>query len=674
MRQLRRFKTTSYYDRQDGANTFHGKYRPDINGLRAIAVVAVIVNHFDRTVLPLGYLGVDIFFVISGFVITSSIYHRPEGGLIAFWLAFYSRRFKRLFPALGACVLITSIMVCLVDPHPVASLRTGLSALFGLSNLHMYRQAIDYFGSRADLNAFTQTWSLGLEEQFYLVFPIAIWATGYLSASVRASKALIAVLGIASAASLIFYDFSAARSQPAAFFLLPSRLWELGAGVLLFSVTAPDSVISRLARLIPSSIVLSLLVALLFLKVDTDVLATIVVVALCAVLIAGLCPGTTTYEILTRPVMSYLGAISYSLYLWHWSVICLSRWTVGLSWWLAPFQFALMLAFAAISHNVLEAPLRRAQWSRSAARSCFYGVISVSGLALTLLVLQGPAHELLFLGAKPASTALAPPSLANAAPAKGTLLLVGDSHAGHFIGVMRDVSAQFNLRPVVISKGATPFPDVPIASPTGGLTFEKSRLRTADMERRVDQSLAGLNPDETNLIVLSSFYRFYFEAGPGKRKSEVKTHYDLMGQPISVQQALDNWLDRLKAFAADNRALNMIIILSTPEMPDILDQAICRVEWFRPHRSDKCDIQVDRREVVGMLAKLKARIVEAVAVFPNVAVFDPMPALCPEEQSFCLSQDGDDRLFADENHLTVAGARRVGAAFSDFLLKQGVLR
>jgi peptidoglycan/LPS O-acetylase OafA/YrhL len=658
----------------DDANTFHGKYRPDINGLRAIAVVAVVLNHFDRTVLPLGYLGVDIFFVISGFVITSSIYHRPEGSLFEFWLAFFSRRFKRLFPALGACVLITSILVCLVDPYPVESLRTGLSSLFGLSNLHMYRQAIDYFGSRADLNAFTQTWSLGVEEQFYLVFPIAIWATGFLRASVRASKPLITVLSVASLASLAFYVFSAARNQPAAFFLLPSRLWELGVGVVLFCVTGPNALMSRLARLMPSSLALSLLVALLFLKVENDVVATIVLVVLCAILIAGLCPRTTTYEILTRPMMSYLGAISYSLYLWHWTVICLSRWTVGLSWWLAPFQFALMLALAAASYHVLEAPLRRAQWSRSRARSFFYGLMSVSGAALTVLVLQGPAHEFFFLGAKPTEAALAPPSVAASAPAKGTILLVGDSHAGHFISMIRDVSVRFNLRPVVISKGATPFPDIPISSPTGGLTYEKSRLRTVDMERRVDRLLADLNPDETNLIVISSFYRYYFEAGSGKRKSEVKTHYDSMGRPISMQQALDNWLDRLKAFAADNRTLNMIIILSTPEMPDIFDQALCNEEWFRPYRSDKCNVQVDRREMAAALAKLNSRIVETVASSPNVAVFDPLPALCPEGQVVCLSQDVDHRLFADEDHLTVAGARRVAAAFSDFLLNQGLVR
>ena len=304
---------------KDDSTSRQRNYRPDIDGLRALAIGAVILNHFDRALLPLGYLGVDIFFVISGFVITSSIYHRDGGGLVQFWSAFYARRFKRLFPALAACVLITSILICLVDPAPVASLRTGLSSLFGLSNLYLLKQATDYFGTWADLNAFTHTWSLGVEEQFYLVFPLAVWATGFRRASAHTSSAFITVVGVASVTSLVFYIVIAAKSQPLSFFLLPSRLWELGVGVLLFSASRPGSVILRLAQVIPSSLVLAGLAALLFLPADAEVPTTIAAVGLSAVLIAGLRPGTGAYRLLTLPPMSYLGKISYSLYLWHWA-------------------------------------------------------------------------------------------------------------------------------------------------------------------------------------------------------------------------------------------------------------------------------------------------------------------------------------------------------------------
>ena len=107
------------------------KYRPEIDGLRAFAVVAVIINHFDKKLLPGGYLGVDIFFVISGFVITSSLYLRKSQNIWDFFIGFYERRIKRLIPALLIMVLIASILICFFNPEPQLNLRTGISSLFG---------------------------------------------------------------------------------------------------------------------------------------------------------------------------------------------------------------------------------------------------------------------------------------------------------------------------------------------------------------------------------------------------------------------------------------------------------------------------------------------------------------------------------------------------------------
>ena len=142
------------------------RYRPEIDGLRAFAVIAVIINHFNKEILPNGYLGVDIFFVISGFVITSSLYQRPSKNFKDFISGFYERRIKRLVPALSVFVLITSIAICLFNPHPVVSLQTGLTSLFGLSNLYLLKGSTQYFAQSTELNVFTHTWSLGVEEQF----------------------------------------------------------------------------------------------------------------------------------------------------------------------------------------------------------------------------------------------------------------------------------------------------------------------------------------------------------------------------------------------------------------------------------------------------------------------------------------------------------------------------
>lgn len=155
----------------DSIDKTHHSYRPDIDGLRAIAVVAVILNHLEHSVLPGGYLGVDIFFVISGYVITSSLASNSDTHLGRTLLDFYSSRVRRLVPALIVMTLLTAAAIRLFDPYPGVSIITAAVSLFGLSNIFLFSQAINYFGHSAQLNPFSHTWSLGVEEQFYLLFP-----------------------------------------------------------------------------------------------------------------------------------------------------------------------------------------------------------------------------------------------------------------------------------------------------------------------------------------------------------------------------------------------------------------------------------------------------------------------------------------------------------------------
>jgi len=154
-------------------------YRPEIDGLRALAILVVIINHTRKEILPSGYLGVDIFFVISGFVITSSLSNYESAGLSDFLLGFYSRRLKRLVPALAVFVALVSVLLCIVNADPGVMLGLGRRALFGVSNIQLFKEATNYFSTSTELNPFTHTWSLGVEEQFYLLFPLLVWAAGY---------------------------------------------------------------------------------------------------------------------------------------------------------------------------------------------------------------------------------------------------------------------------------------------------------------------------------------------------------------------------------------------------------------------------------------------------------------------------------------------------------------
>lgn len=415
------------------------KYRPEIDGLRALAVIAVILNHIHPNLLPSGYLGVDIFFVISGYVITGSITNREANSLTEHLSGFYLRRIKRLFPALITCIIVTSLLICLFNPKPADSLNTGMAALLGGSNLYLFHRATDYFASSTQLNVFTHTWSLGVEEQFYFFYPIFLWyALKLARTSKRLWKVFLAFLSLVgltiivskvftgsslgflpggistliplipyglvacaiplaahlkpwrgqrqnaitllialTALSLCLYLFTYDSNFPAAYFLMPARLWELSAGCLLFLWLNRDGKFQPIS--LAPNLLVPLLVASLFLPLALGKQATVLVVGLTTLLIGSLKPGTAVYRIFIHPWVQKIGIISYSLYLWHWSVLSLSRWTIGVSSWTIIPQLILMFLLALASFHWIEEPFRNSKQLQSQIR--------VLGTGLTAVVL-----------------------------------------------------------------------------------------------------------------------------------------------------------------------------------------------------------------------------------------------------------------------------------------------
>ncbi len=386
-------------------------YRPEIDGLRALAVVAVILNHIDERILPSGYLGVDIFFVISGFVITASLRRKPARSLGDLLLGFYNRRLKRLVPALLLFVVVVGLLACLVIPRPHVALRTGINALFGLSNLYLLGQATDYFAPSTQLNPFTHTWSLGVEEQFYLLFPPVVWLTGFGRRGSAGTRALVGVMGVASVVSLAAFVHLYPSQQAAAYFLMPSRLWEMGAGCLLFCLADTGPGLARaIGRLSPGALTLAL-VGVLFLPLDWAVPATAAAVALSTLLMGSLRAGTAAYRWFTLPGMVSVGLLSYSLYLWHWGVLSLSRWTIGIHWWSLPFQLALIVALSLASYRWVERPLRRAVWRPRRGSSIAVGVGSLAAAAGLLIGVDNLPPFSLYAGRNPVPAGMGVESL-----------------------------------------------------------------------------------------------------------------------------------------------------------------------------------------------------------------------------------------------------------------------
>lgn len=381
------------------AGAIHG-YRPEIDGLRAIAVLAVIVNHIEPAWLPSGHLGVDIFFVISGCVITGSLARQPGRSLGDLLAGFYSRRLRRLVPALLLMVIPTALLICLVDPHPHGSLRTGLAALVGLSNLELLQQSTDYFARSAQLNVFTHTWSLGVEEQFYLLFPLLVWCCGY-GRSSSGRRRLALAMALLSLASLIAFALLWERAPASAYFLMPTRLWEIGAGCLLQLALEGQGRFHRWLGGLPAAPLAIALLASLTLPRSAGLLPYGACVLLTVLLLGCLRQGQRLQRLLSRPRLVYIGLLSYALYLWHWVVLCLGRWTVGLSDRTLPPLLLLMVLLALISYNGVESPLRRARWSERRGGTIALGLGALGLGSLVVLVLDQLPPYLLFSGRRP---------------------------------------------------------------------------------------------------------------------------------------------------------------------------------------------------------------------------------------------------------------------------------
>ena len=547
-------------------------FLPEVQALRAVAVMLVVVYHLWPTRLHGGFVGVDVFFVISGFLITSHLHREVTRTGTVSLRGFYARRARRLLPAAMLVLLVSAAATTLFLPATrwADSARDLLASVFYVQNWSLAGRAVDYSALGEAASAVQHYWSLSVEEQFYLAWPPLVLLLTVVGARLRARHDLVLPgIVLVTLASFGWSVYATAHDPAAAYFVTPTRVWELGVGALLALWTARRATsgghLHR--RPNPAGPVLlrwaglaAIAVAALTFSGATAFpgwIALVPVLGAAAVIAAG---DTGRRDPLTpvagaRPVQ-FLGAVSYSLYLWHWPFIVVAPFVldrplstvdkvalllacIGLAWltkvlvedrtlrWqlpvARPFVAALATAAAmlvvagAAGGQLLQVHQQedeaRARLAASQDDPCFGAAAMAPDAAGCGDVFGPPVSATLAAGDAPwfpeeACTA-ADSTIAVSVCRFGTepptrrVALVGDSHAEHWRGALHGIAREMNWEIVEILKGGCPMTSAPV------LTFGGAPSDTATCRSWAGEAAERLAAEDVDYVFTSSFGSAY---------------------------------------------------------------------------------------------------------------------------------------------------------------------
>ena len=666
-----------------------GSFRPELDGLRTIAIGAVIAHHFNKPWIPSGYLGVDLFFVISGYVITASLARRPATDFKDFWLGFLGRRVQRLMPALLIFVVVVCAAAWLLYPDPGPMVGLGWRSLFGISNIWLNKEATDYFSRDSEFNLFTHTWSLGVEAQFYLLFPLLVWLSGFARQQALGARKLGLMLGVLAIPSLAGFIHLYSSHQSTVYFMMPFRFWELAAGCLVFlamnSKGSRQLTTTRICTL-DSPVLLLAITAIFFLPRSLAIPATVACVGLSSLLIASLGKqgqsSDKAYRLLILPAILNIGRRSYSLYLWHWPVLAISRWTIGIHWWTLPIQLGMIASLSVASYHWVEMPARRLDWSgkrwlsngliaaisttgmigminryysqyiysgdvQKERRENMMGKIESSTISeqdCTWFQGQGPSLNTIETAfqrctMRPAAKALAKKNSQH-------LYIIGDSHAGNYIALLPMLSSSHDLPITSLYVKALPPPLYTIPK-----NFERPRDAMAQIlitQKVLARARAG------DLILISRY---------------------LLQGTYSPE-----WVQSVGHFAKAASSKGAMVIISLPipgfkEMKANTNHSLdfCTIQWYRPRPPPECYLSANREDLMKHIQPIDVALRKLASTTTNIKIFDPFPVLCPSRQRECSNYLGSKRTYNDPNHLNYLGSQLIGSSFIGYLVSQSLI-
>jgi peptidoglycan/LPS O-acetylase OafA/YrhL len=627
----------------------------------------MVVAFHTGLVLPGGYLGVDVFFAISGFVIARSLARRADPDPSLDLRSFYARRVRRLLPALAVLTVATTLGSLLVlSPFGVQqrAFRTGAAATVFVANLELYRTT-GYFDLTAVSNPFLHTWSLSVEEQLFLVLPlIALVAAGLGSRGAWRRSVLVAV-GAGSAVSLVvalaattgLIDVGQATAR-LAFFSMPTRLWEFGAGVVAaLLVAGPGPHGRRVPPWVAWAGLATIVVAAVVstpAAVHPGPWAIVVVAATVAVLIGGPSRTTPPGVLSWRPLV-LLGDLSYSWYLWHWPALVLGTRLLG-------GEPAVVVALALgslvpawISFRVLERPIGSNPWW-TGRRTLALGAGCVV-VPLVVLAGAGLASSTRLGLDEPIDWYDHPPSFGSTChlinrdavgdPAddcrwgprrgRGTVMVVGDGLANGLVPGVVDAAGHLDLGTLQRSRAGCPF--LPGVVPDG---YERCR----EWQRAVMDEIRALRPAA---VVVANQATDHLDPTGGLAAADAA---GVNGRAVSAEEwraGTEDLLDEMEALGVPT-----ILVGPVPDFGDAFPRG--RLSLLRPGSSPPA---LDRRTVESRTAGALSIDRRAASGRPGVRLVDPIPALCTVSE--CAASASGRWSYLGPTDLTATGARRLVA-------------
>lgn len=637
-------------------------YRAEIDGLRALAVLLVFFYHLDISFITGGFAGVDVFYVISGFVIYRSMIEDQKAGRYSIW-GFYRKRARRIIPAL-AVTIIASLFAgyFLLTPSGYVLLgQSSLASIFSVSNIYFYDR-LGYFAASANNIPLLHTWSLGVEEQFYLIAPVCF----LLFCKYCKERWMLAALLTFTILSFIYSLMASfvVGDENHAFYLPMSRFWEIGVGCVIAILERRFSPSYRWPTFLALIGLAGIFATGIVIDKNTPFpgfAALLPVGASALFILAALPQKSLLYRFMASYPMAYLGRISYSVYLFHWPIVVFAGLNVGREFhlWEKGTIFVSTLLLASLSYHFLETPFRKArtihQW-KQAWRILAVLVAIIVGVSLTIISSAGMSGRMSQEAKSIAQKIKSEKSLRPRCPTisvggeikSGAIcqhfgvengidyVLWGDSHAGMIMNQLAQRMHQLDRVGVTVRLPSCP----PLLE-----VYTSKRKNREQCQLLGEYIVSQVESENAPVVVFANRWaNLASDLLSPSGRTPPKRLYDRKndGARIGFYEAVKRTIDELNALG-----VHVVIIGPVPEMDFHVPEMMIRAaNW-------NTSLPVSHFKDFMARQKIVLDAFDRIDELPNATIVYPHEVLCNETQ--CRFNAGTSPLYTDEDHLSADG-------------------